>query len=50
MRKESRKNFLIQQKNLSDSMEYSLYFDIFEDPDRNEYAIISWDKNPMINS
>ena len=25
-------------KNLSDSMEYSLYFDIFEDPDRNEYA------------
>lgn len=25
-------------KNLSDSMEYSLYFDIFEDPDNNEYA------------
>ena len=26
------------KKDLADSMEYSLYFDIFEDPDRNEHA------------
>ncbi len=26
------------KKDLADSMEYSLYFDIFEDPNRNEYS------------